>query len=795
MATSPTLSADGLFSEINKRVKGVKNVFTKGVREEFPPASRKILAEIGDLGIVSGRVCRKPLAQAIQFLVKKIANQTAKTHDEYFHLSVRFTLSNGQRVLLEKNEELKIDYETEKYSQGRGALTECRPVGLPVSTLTVNRILASTEKAYRSKREFHDYDSIENNCQRFVYLLMKSNNITGDKEFIVQDLKGLLPTWAQRLASFTTGLKARINQLIHGYGFKSVDAPPLSNFEIEDYARDRAIPGWVGVRSHALMKDGAYTPPTRGLSTCVFNLDDRKGGAGTHWVAYRTDSKGRNTHVKYFDSFGMPPPDTLIKYFTDGGINPKHIKYEDDWIQNPKTADCGYWCLWWLRDRPALKSITSIARKRSANAPKGTDIKDLFEAVGGDYATQHGGSLTHDEFELFWTHPRVGAVGKKEWSRRMRAMGGTTKDAEDFYDSKPENQINARKQTQRKDYNAINSHTGEFGHLQADLLDVSTLKSPHNNNVRFLLTVIDIETRYAYATPLTNKFAKTVANAMAPILDQTDDVVKVAQSKQIPLVMVNPRTGKESVSTPRIHKIIETDNGSEFKGAFKQLLKTRGYEHRTNNVESTGQHTAMSIIERFHQTLNNRIRKVVSMSPARKYIDKLPYIIESYNNSKHSTIGTTPMLRVSERYGIERQAEPVKGHPLRNPGEADARGTFVRIPTKKPDVVKSDKFAPTYSTDLYEVKGRDGNNLILQNTKGGRRLKRLIREVQEVSTPPNASTYGTVEESMRLQKINAKERQIQRKNAELLAESGSSKNKILPITEGKRTRKPNPKYF
>lgn len=419
---SPALTADGLFSEINKRVKGVKNVFTRGVREDYPPASRKILAEIGDLGIVSGRVCRKPLAQAIQFLVKKLTLETAKSHDEYFHLSIRFTLSNGQRVLLEKNEELKIDYETEKYSQGRGALTTCRPVGLPRTgaTLTVNRILANTEKAYRSKREFFDYDSINNNCQRFVYLLMKSNDISGDKDFIVQDLKGLLPTWTQRLASFTTGLKARINQLIHGYGLNRADAPALSNFEIEDYAKDKKIPGWVGVRSHALMKEGTYPPPKRGLSTCVFNLDDRKGGAGTHWVAYRCESTGRNTHVKYFDSFGMPPPDTLIKYFTDAGINPKHIKYEDDWIQDPKTADCGYWCLWWLRDRPALKSITSIARKRSANAPKGTDIKDLFEAVGGEYAMQHGGRLKHDEFERFWAHPRAGAVGKRVGTRTRK---------------------------------------------------------------------------------------------------------------------------------------------------------------------------------------------------------------------------------------------------------------------------------------------------------------------------------------------------------------------------------------
>ena len=128
---------------------------------------------------------------------------------------------------------------------------------------------------------------------------------------------------------------------------------------------------------------------------------------------------------------------------------------------------------------------------------------------------------------------------------------------------------------------------------------------------------------------------------------------------------------------------------------------------------------------------------------------------------------------------------------------------------------------------MYQVLGRDGNHLVLQNVNGGPRLKRLVREVQEIpskgkeeideeeeevevtvastSKPQSAlqdrvlkkkrpaSAEETARQSEALQKQAQRQRQSTRKNKELLIESRNW-DKVLPIVEGKRTRKPSARW-
>ena len=322
----------------------------------------------------------------------------------------------------------------------------------------------------------------------------------------------------------------------------------------------------------------------------------------------------------------MPPPEALLQYFGNAPV-----EYEDSWIQDPRTSDCGYWCIWWLnqvsRGVDPASSVDRVLRLRDSGHD---NIFELLSDVALEHFNQSGGGASLDDFQKLWSDPEVGMVGKAEWIRRMKALGHERKDAEDFYDSRTENQINKRQQTQPGEYYPIRSRTGEFGHLQMDLLDLITLKSPANRNNRYLLTAIDIKTRFAFAVPLTNKRATTVAKAAAGIFDKVDAMMKlVAKKASAPVTMVDVDSGEKTTETPTAAVWIETDNGNEFKGAFKALLKERGYFHEVNNVESTGQHTAMAIVERFHQTLNHRLRKIVSMSPKRKWIDKLDPMIRS----------------------------------------------------------------------------------------------------------------------------------------------------------------------
>ena len=53
----------------------------------------------------------------------------------------------------------------------------------------------------------------------------------------------------------------------------------------------------------------------------------------------------------------------------------------------------------------------------------------------------------------------------------------------------------------------------------ADLIDKSSL-SKYNNNYKFILTVIDIFTKYAWAIPLKNKSGLSITNGFKTILSE-----------------------------------------------------------------------------------------------------------------------------------------------------------------------------------------------------------------------------------------------------------------------------------
>ena len=85
----------------------------------------------------------------------------------------------------------------------------------------------------------------------------------------------------------------------------------------------------------------------------------------------------------------------------------------------------------------------------------------------------------------------------------------------------------------------------------ADLIDKSSL-SKYNNNYKFILTVIDIFTKYAWAIPLNNKSGLSITNGFKTILSEGSQV------------------GSESRKPEKLW----VDRGSEFyKKTFKSLLK------------------------------------------------------------------------------------------------------------------------------------------------------------------------------------------------------------------------------
>ena len=157
----------------------------------------------------------------------------------------------------------------------------------------------------------------------------------------------------------------------------------------------------------------------------------------------------------------------------------------------------------------------------------------------------------------------------------------------------------------------------------ADLIDKSSL-SKYNNNYKFILTVIDIFTKYAWAIPLKNKSGLSITNGLKLVLGE------------------NPQGG----SQPRKPEKLWVDRGSEFYNkTFKSLLKEYGTGKAASQIElySTYSDLKAVFIERFNRTLLHIINKPMFINGDGNWVNILNDAVLTYNNNIHSTINMTPV--------------------------------------------------------------------------------------------------------------------------------------------------------
>jgi transposase InsO family protein len=150
-------------------------------------------------------------------------------------------------------------------------------------------------------------------------------------------------------------------------------------------------------------------------------------------------------------------------------------------------------------------------------------------------------------------------------------------------------------------------------HWQMDLVDF-TAHTALNNGHRFVLTVMDCFTKYAWARPLKSKHAASVAAALRDVLG-------------------------DPVLAGRTPKIIQSDNGTEFQERVSRLLADRNIKHV---FSAAYRPTTQGMIERFNGTLKRALFEHMSQFGTRKWNDVLPEICGGYNASRHSVTGAAP---------------------------------------------------------------------------------------------------------------------------------------------------------
>jgi hypothetical protein len=144
---------------------------------------------------------------------------------------------------------------------------------------------------------------------------------------------------------------------------------------------------------------------------------------------------------------------------------------------------------------------------------------------------------------------------------------------------------------------------------QADLVFMEKYKR-QNSGHKYLLTVIDVFSRYGFVVPLKNKTAFEIIRGFKIIFKLSNGIPKQLQ----------------------------TDEGLEFFNRhFQSFLKNYDIKlyHNFSDFKAC-------VVERFNRSILMRIARYFTFSGGYRYIDVLPAIVESYNNSVHRSIGVKP---------------------------------------------------------------------------------------------------------------------------------------------------------
>ena len=142
-----------------------------------------------------------------------------------------------------------------------------------------------------------------------------------------------------------------------------------------------------------------------------------------------------------------------------------------------------------------------------------------------------------------------------------------------------------------------------------DLLDTQKL-SRVNKNFKYILVVLDIFSRFAWARPLKNKGGICVKNALRDIMEYS---------------------GRKPFK-------IQSDNGTEFYNSnVGGLLKQYNIK-----LYSTHNEPKASIAERFIRTLRGKIESNFILTQTTVWYDILPELLREYNHSYHRSIGMPP---------------------------------------------------------------------------------------------------------------------------------------------------------
>ena len=146
--------------------------------------------------------------------------------------------------------------------------------------------------------------------------------------------------------------------------------------------------------------------------------------------------------------------------------------------------------------------------------------------------------------------------------------------------------------------------------MAGDLADMQGI-ARQNGGMRYLHTVIDVFSEFAWAVSVHSKDAKTITSAF-------DQVLMAAH--------------------PRHPRRLQTEKRKEFFNSdLVALMKRNGIQHFASESEQKA-----AVVEQFNRSIKTKIWTYLSDRGTVRWVDVIQNLVKAYNHSHHRSIGMAP---------------------------------------------------------------------------------------------------------------------------------------------------------
>ena len=201
-----------------------------------------------------------------------------------------------------------------------------------------------------------------------------------------------------------------------------------------------------------------------------------------------------------------------------------------------------------------------------------------------------------------------------------------------------------------------------------DLIDRSSL-SKYNKNYKFIFTIIDNHTKYAWAIPLKDKSGNSTTTALKSLIEKTK----------------------------RKPDKIWSDRGKEFYNkTFLDFLKQNEIQ-----IYSTNSDLKAVFVERFNRTLLDLMKKPMYIEGKACWLNHLDTAMEKYKNRVHGTTKMTPFEMSTNQKLIPNNTEGALRNNFKNKQLKFQVGDYVRVPDKRN--LYSKGYTTNWNRELFKI--------------------------------------------------------------------------------------------